>query len=169
MKESKTVSLTAFFAMLFSLTMLCIFLYFGGCEMDCCEKLIIAIIIGVITAIVSLCVLCCCDSKTDSCAKSLYVEDAGVYILYKDKKKTKFCRVQYYDSVSDLEKSKEKTCRIFINEGVKIDKELVSFLTNNGYEFSVAESGNLIYVKGKSERDCKHTNNEDEADKSGGN
>ena len=150
MKENKTISLVAFLAMVFSLTLLCIFLYFGGCKMSCCCKIVSAIIIGIVTAIVSFCIFYCCDNKSYSCKKSLYVEDTGVYILYKAKKKTKFCRVQYYDSVSDMENSKDNTSKIFITEGTNIDKETISFLVNNGYEFSVAESGNLIYVKGAS-------------------
>ena len=156
MAENKNISLVAFIAMVFSLTLLCIFLSFGGCEMSCCGKIVSAIIIGIITAIASFSILCCCDDKTYSCKKPLYVEDTGAYILYKSKKKTKICRVQYYDSVADMENSNDNTSKIFIMEGTNIDKEIISFMVNNGYVFSVAESGNLMYVKG-----CSVQNNID--------
>lgn len=148
MTESKNIPVIAFLAMLFSLTLLCIFLYFGGCEMTCCKKIVLAVVIGIITSVISLCVLCCCECKPRACQEPLYVEDAGVYIIYKGKKKHKFCCVQYYESIAEIE-GKSKATRIFITDGTKIDKELFDFLKDKEHEFSVHNSGTEIHITGE--------------------
>ena len=143
MSENKHIPLVTFLVMLFSLTLMCIVLYFGDYEMNCFKKIVVAIVIGVVTAMISLCILCCCEGKAP-----LYVEDAGVYIMYKGKKKHKLCCIQYYDTITEIEE-KSKTARVFITDGAKIDKKLFDFLKDKEYEFSVRNSGTEIHITGE--------------------
>lgn len=139
----------AFFTMLFLLSLLCIFLYFGGNEMKCCEKIIISIFIGVIAVLAIICVWFSNDKKESLCQETLYVDDAGLFVLCSGKRNPKICHIQYYESVEELKKCSSKLSKIYIKPNVEIDSKLIDYLKNNGYEFSILNSDTTVIIKNK--------------------
>lgn len=153
LNESNDMLNVVFFSMLFSMTLLCIFLYFGGEEMSCCEKICASILIVAIAVFGVICIFKI-NVREKLCYKdAIYVEDAGLYVLYKDKNKPKICQIKYFEKLEDLQKNNPKITRIHIKSGSSIDKEIFDLIENNDYEFSIENSDATIVIKNKNETD----------------
>ena len=147
MKNDKLVT-CSFLSMTFLLTLLCIFFYFGENVMEVCEKLIAIIFVALTAICACLCIGFSKSEKTD--CESLYIEDAGLYILYKGKKKnSKICRVQYFNSVDDLIKEKPEITKIHISNDTNIGTQIFKWAKENELEFSIENSNSTIIIKPK--------------------
>lgn len=145
MKNDKIVTYS-FLSMTLLLTLLCIFFYFGENVMEVCEKLIAIIFVALTAICACLCIGFSKSEKTD--CKTLYIEDAGLYILYKGKKKNpKICRVQYFASVDDLNKEKPEITKIHIANDTDIGTQIFKWAKENELEFSIENSNSTIIVK----------------------
>ena len=107
--DDKTLALISFFAMVTLLSLLCIFIYFGGNEMDNKAKLCTILFIIVIAVAACCCILFSKPAKKNVCK----IECSDVYILYKDKK-FKTCRIQFFNSLGDMMNDKLSETKIFI-------------------------------------------------------
>lgn len=120
--------------------------------MSCCEKICISIIIFVIAIFACICLWKLDFKKQNICGNQIYVEDVGIYVLYKGKHKPNICQIKYYDSVKDLKENNSETTRIYIKSGENIVQDIFDLLKDKGYEFSVENSDSTIVIKSQNKK-----------------
>jgi len=147
--KNKNIVNISFFSMLFSLSLLCIFLYFGENEMKYCEKLIVSVFIGVIAVLAIICICASSGKNAPNYKEQLYVDEAGVFVLYSGKKNSKICHIQYYESVEELKNFCSKQSKIYIKPNVEISSDFLDYLRKGGYEFSILNPNTTVIIKNK--------------------
>ena len=143
-ENNKNIQLIAFFAMVAMITLLCIFLYFGGNEM---EKLQKGFAIGSIVLIAICASLCIAFAKP----VEKKIEGSEIIIVRTRKKDSKTLRIQCFDSLADMMNGNASTTKICILSDVNTSKEIFDLCKDEAYNVSIETSGKTVTVKVKAD------------------